>query len=36
MIFNLLVWTVFPVVVAIGCFAFVAYDHEGRRSRSGK
>lgn len=36
MIFNLVFWTVIPVIVALGCFAFVAYDYEGRGSRSGK
>ena len=35
MIFNLVLWTVLPVLVAVGCFAFVTYDHEGRGSRSG-
>jgi len=36
MIFNLVFWTVAPVIVALGCFAFVAYDDGGRGSRSGK
>lgn len=36
MIFNLVFWTVVPVIVALGCFAFVTYDHQGRGSRSGK
>lgn len=36
MIFDLVFWTLAPVIVAIGCFAFVTYDHLGRGSRSGK
>lgn len=34
MIFSIIAWTVFPVIVALGCFAFVAYDQAGPGSRS--